>query len=86
MVGENLDLTSEPGDGDGAGGKRGDRASQQSGGRPFLGVHFVCCDVYSRIYLNREATAYQGHCPKCSQAIVVHITPDGSDSRFFEAG
>ena len=86
MVGENLDLSSEPDDGEGDSGKRRSHTDQPAGGRPFLGVHFVCCDVYSRIYINRECTAYVGHCPKCSRSIVVHITPDGSDSRFFEAG
>ncbi|MCE9608450.1 MAG: hypothetical protein K8U03_26500 [Planctomycetia bacterium] len=82
MVGENLDLSSDPEDGDG----KSRAASGHPAGRPFLGVHFVCCDVYARIYVNREATAYQGHCPKCSRAIVVKIAYGGSDSRFFEAG
>lgn len=86
MVGENLDLTSEPDDGDEASRRRRERDASQLGGRPFLGVHFVCCDVYSRIYVNRELTAYQGHCPKCSRPIVVKISAEGSDSRFFEAG
>ncbi len=33
-------------------------------GGKFLGVHFLCCDVYSRVYPNREQTAYEGHCPQ----------------------
>jgi hypothetical protein len=86
MVGENLDLSSEPDDGDDAARRRRESASQAGGGRPFLGVHFVCCDVYSRIYVNRELTAYQGHCPKWSRPIVVKISAEGSDERFFEAG
>ena len=86
MVGENLDLTSEPDDGDDAARRRIRDAAQAGGGRPFLGVQFVCCDVYSRIYVNRELTAYQGPCPKCSRPIVVKISADGSDARFFEAG
>lgn len=85
MVGENLDLSSEPDDGRDAAGKRKDRAPAPAG-RPFLGVRFVCCDVYARIYVNRDLTAYQGHCPKCSRPLVVQISPDGSDERFFEAG
>ena len=85
MVGENLDLTSEPDDGDDSSRRRKSDAST-GGGRPFLGVHFVCCDVYSRIYVSRELTAYQGHCPKCSRPLVVKISAEGSDARFFEAG
>lgn len=87
MVGENLDLSSGPDDGRDANERPHDRASSPpASGRPFLGVRFVCCDVYSRIYINRDYTAYQGHCPKCSRPLVVRISPDGSDERFFEAG
>ncbi len=81
MVGEYLDLTSgeENDDPHGA-------ASAASGRRPFLGVHFVCCDVYSRIYVNRERSSYVGHCPRCSRPVTVRIGPGGSNSRFFQAG
>ena len=33
--------------------------------RPFLGIHFVNCGTYGRIYQNKEGSAYIGHCPKC---------------------
>ncbi len=79
MVGEHLDLSSGP-EGNGAPNPAPD------GGRPFLGVHFVCCDVYTRIYLNREHTAFYGHCPKCSRPVTAKIGPGGSDARFFQAG
>ncbi|HAN98597.1 MAG TPA: hypothetical protein DCQ98_14700 [Planctomycetaceae bacterium] len=59
-------------------------AETDRSGRPFLGVRFHCCATYARIYRNREGTAYQGHCPRCSNPVRVEIAPGGSDSRFFD--
>lgn len=59
--------------------------AESAGRRPYLGVHFTCCRVYSRIYRNREATAYVGHCPRCGRRLAVGISPGGSDRRFFTA-
>jgi hypothetical protein len=81
MAGEHLDLTD---DASRPGGRRGEDAS--SAGRRFVGVHFVCCDVYTRIYLNRDATAYAGNCPKCAKRVRLRIGPGGTDARFFTAG
>ena len=53
--------------------------------RPFLGIHFDCCNVYSRIYLNQSGTAFIGWCPKCCGKAVVKVSPIGSKSRFFSA-
>lgn len=53
--------------------------------RPFLGMFFTCCRVYSRIYLNRKQTAFVGWCPKCAARVEVRVSPTGSDSRFFTA-
>ena len=51
----------------------------------FIGIHFECCNVYRRIYINKERNAYEGHCPKCLGEIKVRIGSEGTDSRFFTA-
>jgi ribosomal protein S27E len=51
----------------------------------FLGVQCECCDVYSRVYLNREQTAYVGRCPRCGKRVEFLIGPEGTSSRFFRA-
>jgi hypothetical protein len=79
MPGEHLDLTSNPAE--------YPRASlRQSDGRRFVGIQFVCCDVYSRVYINRDQSAYEGNCPKCAKRVRLRIGPGGTDARFFRAG
>ncbi|MCC7408583.1 MAG: hypothetical protein IT442_10965 [Phycisphaeraceae bacterium] len=53
--------------------------------RPWLAIHWRCCQTYSRIYRSPDATAYVGRCPKCGKALRVPIGPAGTSSRFFEA-
>ena len=53
--------------------------------RPFLGVKFECCGIYSRIYQNKKGTHYVGNCPKCAKQIRVKIGEGGSSNRFFTA-
>ena len=80
MTGQNLDLTTPTPMPSGVmAGRTGDAASQ------FLGVHFACCDAYSRIYPNRELTKYVGHCPRCARRVEFTIGPGGTDARFFVA-
>ncbi|MFC1608273.1 hypothetical protein ACFL47_09905 [Candidatus Latescibacterota bacterium] len=52
----------------------------------FIGVTFKCCNVYSRIYLNKKGTAFEGTCPRCyRKRIVVNISErGGTRERFFE--
>ena len=79
MPGEELDLSSDP---ENYSGPRG----RPPESRRFVGIHFKCCEVYTRVYINRNATAYEGNCPKCGKPVRLRIGPGGTDSRFFAAG
>lgn len=61
-----------------------DAGRSKQSGEPFLGMQFNCCRIYTRIYRNREKTAYEGRCPKCARKVLVPIGSGGSGSRFFE--
>jgi len=81
-----LDLSSLPrADGDKA---QGQSASEPSGsfqGRPWIAVHWKCCQTYSRIYRNAAGTAYEGKCPRCGAPVRALVGESGTSSRFFEA-
>jgi hypothetical protein len=74
MVGENLDIN-----------EAFDRPRKERTERKFVGVHFACCDVYTRVYANRSETAYEGNCPRCARRVRLSIGPGGTDARFFTA-
>ncbi len=54
-------------------------------GRPWISVHWKCCQAYSRIYRNRNGDAYEGRCPKCGSPVRALIGRDGTAARFFAA-
>ncbi|MBR53815.1 hypothetical protein CMK19_08650 [Candidatus Poribacteria bacterium] len=61
------------------------KQSNKRQARPYLGIMFKCCSVYSRIHLNKKRTAYVGWCPKCAKPARVKVSPTGSNTRFFSA-
>ena len=52
-------------------------------GRPFISVHFACCNVYVRIYRTSDGQAYRGHCPRCAKAVNFAVGQGGTDARIF---
>ncbi|RKX35002.1 MAG: hypothetical protein DRP71_05270 [Verrucomicrobia bacterium] len=53
--------------------------------RRFLGVQFVDCQVYGRLYLNAEGTVYTGRCPRCGATVRARVGDEGTKCRFFLA-
>ena len=51
----------------------------------FLGILFECCNVYRRVYINKEKNAYEGRCPQCYRKVKVLIGAEGTHQRFFTA-
>lgn len=58
---------------------------EQNEEKKYLGIMFECCNVYARIYKNKEGTAYVGRCPKCMRSVNVKIGDGGTNTRFFRA-
>ncbi len=74
MSGQHLDLSSDP---------ERQPPRQERPPRRFLGVHFACCGVYARAYLNREETEYVGRCPRCLAQARFVIGDEGHGGRVF---
>jgi hypothetical protein len=51
--------------------------------RPFVSVHFACCNVYVRIYRSPDGQSYRGHCPRCAKPVHFAVGPSGTDARTF---
>lgn len=59
--------------------------SENGNEKKFLGIYFDCCNVYGRLYKNKEGTHYVGRCPRCLRSLRVPIGEGGTNSRFFRA-
>ena len=53
--------------------------------RDFVGIHFTCCNVYTRIYKSKQGDRYVGFCPKCGRKVKLAVGADGVNDRFFTA-
>ena len=80
MTGEHVDLTSDGGTFEPDETGRGWQPA-----RRYVGIRFACCDVYTRVYINRQQTAYVGRCPRCLRRAELKVGPGGTDARFFTA-
>lgn len=79
-------LAQTPPHSSGTEGRHVEQAPAKKSGEPFLGMQFNCCRIYTRIYRNRDKTAYEGRCPRCARKVIVPIGSGGSGARFFEVG
>lgn len=52
--------------------------------RPYIGVHFRCCNVYARIYRRVDAAVYEGRCPRCLRPLRVGVGSGGVEQRIFQ--
>jgi hypothetical protein len=51
--------------------------------RPFLSVHFACCNVYLRLYRAQGAAEYAGRCPRCGKSVRFPVGQGGTTARTF---
>ncbi len=58
-------------------------AGEPEPARPFLRVHFACCNVYMRIYRSADGKHYAGGCPRCGKRVRFAVGPGGTDARTF---
>lgn len=54
--------------------------------RPHINVHFKCCNVYARVYLDAKGGAFAGHCPRCATPVRLEVSDDGDPGRFWSVG
>ena len=51
--------------------------------RKFLGVRFVNCHAYGRLYMAKDGLSYQGGCPKCGKQYRIMVGSGGTAERMF---
>lgn len=76
-----IDITSVPDHGADAASESAHTESR----RCWIGIHFECCGVYTRVYRDPAAPEYEGRCPRCGCRVTLRVGPDGVNSRIFRA-
>ncbi len=51
--------------------------------RPYVSVHFACCNVYLRIYRSADGRHYRGRCPRCGLPVHFAVGEGGTSARTF---
>jgi hypothetical protein len=51
--------------------------------RPFLSIHFACCNIYLRLYRAPGAAEYAGRCPRCGKSVKFPVGEGGTTARTF---
>ena len=55
-----------------------------TGGRPWLGVHFLCAKQYLRVFREPDGSRYIARCPTCGRSAIFRVGQGGTSSRQFE--
>lgn len=66
----------------------GDRVGagpREGSARPWIGIHFECCNVYVRVYRKPGEQQYVGLCPMCGNKATLQVGPGGVNARTFRA-
>lgn len=53
--------------------------------RPWIGIRWMCCNVYSRVTRHPDVKKYVGRCPRCLKGLKIRVAPGGSNCRMFVA-
>lgn len=54
------------------------------GGRPWIGVRFLCAGAYVRVPRNADGSAYLARCPRCGKMVRFRVGQGGTNQRFFD--
>ena len=73
-----------PGDPGGVGAREGQGGGAGTGGRPWIGVQFVCAGKYVRVFRAPDASGYLARCPTCARTMWFRVGSGGTSERFFE--
>lgn len=79
---ERIDLSSDPFTGSVSHSSTTGADGTRLGGRPFMGIHFACCNTYLRVYPEGAGKTKTLHCPRCARTLKVEFSETGETARF----